>query len=176
MTKLLRLSVVTATSLALGALGATPAMADDEPTPPCKGVMAADKYVATTDYGREHKPVAAPQGNRNNTNRWGRATFVSKKSGTITTNWTPVDISVNADVVVGGAEVKTHLDLSYAATAEIGNSIDVDVPPYKTVRANWGVFTRKTGGTYHKVSGCHEYTRPITAWTPHYVGWNWWYE
>lgn len=176
----------------LAALGATPAFADDpqplpnnpdivigyenetetfraKVTPPLVTMACrpGDVSYRVTSYSNSHKAVGPTQSNHNGTSRTATSTFSATVSGTISIAWN-VSGSLKVDRLVAGAEVATGVNLSASLTASLGNSIAVPTPARKTTTATYGVWRKKTKGSYHI---CPQKPRKVTAWTPWRVGW-----
>ncbi|MFJ1752754.1 hypothetical protein [Kitasatospora sp. NPDC088134] len=84
--------------------------------------------------------------------------------------------TVDSSLLVAGASTSLGISLSVSLTAPLGNSTTITVPAGRTGYAEYGVWRKKTSGTYWKIlTNCttQNYTG-TTAWSPWYVGWNTW--
>ncbi|MFD1547870.1 hypothetical protein [Nonomuraea guangzhouensis] len=180
------------TIITLGALGASPAYADDpQPLPGNPDVVVGydnetevfrakagpvetrachrgDHHYEVTSYSNSHKAIGARQSNHNGTPNVITSTFSATVSGTVSMTWS-ANVSVKVDRLIAGAELGTGVNLSASLTASLGNSVSVSTQPRKTVTATYGVWRKKTIGTYTICAVRMQ--RGVKAWTPWRVGW-----
>jgi hypothetical protein len=103
-------------------------------------------HYAVTSYSNSHKAIGARQSNHNGTPNIVTSTFSATVSGTVSVAWS-TNINVKVDRLIAGAESQ----------------------PRRTVVATYGVWRKKTIGTY---SICAvRIQRGVKAWTPWKVGW-----
>ena len=174
--RLLVVALTVGVAAALGAVAAPAASAHH--TGPC------ETYTVEQNLGLAHQAVES-RAVQNNTPSTIPVTFTSSVAQTVSTTFSAsATISGGVNVGIINASVSATLGVSTtnSMTTTIGVNVGpVQLPPGKTLFADWGVFGQLTAGTYWKAYACSPagHTRPPsvaygTAFSPGAQGWKVW--
>lgn len=162
---------------------------DDEPDIPGDTCAPGQKCPAVGDCdeskwfkpaslgGKYHFAVGAGQSNYNGTHEKQDMDFTAKVSGTVGASFSG-QITTKVSAVLAEVSTQFSVTLHASVTAELGNAVHVkNVPPGKTVHAQYGVWRRKfTGTAYYQHHTCYLTHNNVTGYGPMYVGWYTWDE
>ena len=145
---------------------------------PAAGDCDESKWFKPTSLGgKYHKAVGAAQTNYNGTGEKEDMDFTARVSGTIGASFTG-QLTTKVSVALAEVSEQYSVTLHASVTAELGNVVHVkNVPPRKTVHAQYGVWRRKfTGTAYYQHHTCYLTQNKVTGYGPMYVGWYTWDE
>ncbi|MGV9560920.1 hypothetical protein [Streptomyces sp. NPDC003480] len=127
--------------------------------------------------GQYHKGIGPSQSNYNGSREKEDMDFTAEVSGTVGVSFSG-EITTKVSDVVSEVNVKFGASISTSITAKLGNVVHVrDVPPHRTVHAQYGVWRRKfTGTAYWQHHTCYLTKNNVTGYGPLHVGWYTWDE
>ncbi|MEV5873986.1 hypothetical protein AB0L75_07090 [Streptomyces sp. NPDC052101] len=134
-------------------------------------------FKASSLGGKYHQAVGPSQSNYNGTSEKEDVDFTAKVSGTVGASFSG-QITTKVSDVLTEVSTQYNVTLHASVTAELGNVVHVkNVPPHKTVHAQYGVWRRKfTGTAYYEHHTCFLTKNQVTGYGPMYVGWYTWDE
>ncbi|MER5596940.1 hypothetical protein [Streptomyces sp. NPDC002265] len=132
-------------------------------------------FKPTSLAGKYHQAVGASQSNYNGIHENEDMDFTAEVSGTVGASFTG-QITTKVSTVLAEVSEQCSVTLHASVTAKLGNVIHVkNVPPNKTVYAQYGVWRRKfTGTTYYQRHTCRLTANHVTGYGPMHVGWYTW--
>ncbi|MFC9927139.1 hypothetical protein [Streptomyces sp. NPDC127190] len=101
--------------------------------------------------------------------------FTAEVSGTVGVAYSG-ELTTKISTMVAEVNLKYGISISMSITAKLGNVVHVkNVPPGRTVHAQYGVWRRKFSGlAYWEHHTCYLTKNNVTGYGPLHVGWYTW--